>query len=81
MGKYSSKLYHKGQSRHSSVMGGIFTIAFVFVFIVYLITELRSLFLRKNITINAREHYDQELFTLKNTIKMGQLPDLFVLTV
>lgn len=57
MGKYSSKLYHKGASRHSSVIGGVLTIAFALVFITYSITELISVFKRTNINVTEREHF------------------------
>jgi hypothetical protein len=57
MGKYSSKLYHKGASRHSSVIGGVLTIAFALVFIAYSITELISLFKRTNITVTEMQSH------------------------
>jgi hypothetical protein len=80
MGKYSSKLYHKGASRHSSVIGGVLTIAFALVFITYSITELISVFKRTNINVTEREHFAQEVYTRNRTVKVGELSDLFVLT-
>ena len=78
MGKYSSKLYHNGFSRHSSVLGGILTLAFALVFIAYSIAEVRSVFNRTNVSISEREHYAVETLTNNLTIKVADLSDLFI---
>lgn len=81
MGKYSSKLYHRGSSRHSSILGGLFTIAFALVFFAYTFAELRSVFNRSNISVSEREHYAVEALTRNLTVNVGELSDLFLMRI
>ncbi len=48
LGQYRPKLYYKGESKHATVISGIFTLLFAFVMISYTVNFSRDIFLRKH---------------------------------